>query len=154
MSLLETYKRAASRLKGRQSFPTLFAKLPMSVLMDRELSPADKCVFAGLAWIAKRSNNPQESHGQLSAILGLSERQVRRSLQALATLGHLKPAEANRRGRLGAYTLASQVFEPNGIGDPCLKCGTPTRKLGPAGWCVKCVRLVNAARKPAIKAVA
>ena len=111
--------------------------------MDPELNPADKVVFAALAWIIWQQNGLDASQGQIAALVHVSERHVARSLKRLAKCGHITPNLQNKPGRCGEYKLSSPVFQANANKVPCLKCSKPTAKLNRAGWCKRCTASVE-----------
>ncbi len=95
------------------------------------------------------------SHSQIARTFGCSERQAIRATSRLIQREYI--TSRKRLHYPNTYALNPELFAvrpPSSLGDPCLKCGTPTRKLGAAGWCTKCVRLVDSERKPASKAIA
>lgn len=100
----------AGRLKRRKQFPEMYARLPLSVLMDKALTDADVRVYAGLAAVVWQGTTERESYQEISELAGVSERQARRSIKALVAAGLISAAPSNRRGSRGVFSLASPVF--------------------------------------------
>lgn len=88
----------------------MYARLPLSVLMDKALTDADVRVYAGLAAVVWQGTTERESYQEISELAGVSERQARRSLKTLVAHGLVLAARSNRRGARGMFSLTSPVF--------------------------------------------
>src|SRR5580658_6789515 len=91
--VLQSYKETRSncpdhpdKLSGPPATIRGWAKLPKDVLRSN-LPPAAKLVFAALAAELFQRNTVEMTHAEIGVCCGVGERQVRRSLRALAAQG-------------------------------------------------------------------
>lgn len=90
-----------------------FARLPLEVLKDRELTPADIVVYAALALEVRKENSNVVARfmREIAATTNLSLRQVFRSIQKLSLQRHISTAVARLNHR-STFVLLSPVFQP------------------------------------------
>ncbi len=95
-----------------KAYSTFFATIPNEVLSDKNLEATDVRVFGAMASsIRKQGVNIVSWHNtELAEIAITSERQVYRSLKALAKEGHISRALYRLNGR-PTYLLRSEVFK-------------------------------------------
>lgn len=86
-----------------------FARLPLEILTDNRLTPADKVVYAALASNLFKGNIVAMSQKQLAVQVALSVPHVRRSLYNLGKAGAISSALL-RLKRIKVYQLNSPLF--------------------------------------------
>lgn len=86
-----------------------YVRLPYAVGADQRLSASDVRVYFALASAVWQGRTCTLGNERISAITGVSARQVRSSIRSLITAGHVQMAE-RKRGQRAIYALTSPVF--------------------------------------------
>ena len=86
-----------------------FARIPVTVLDDEQLTPTDKLVYARLALLCWGGNIALVSQRSLSKAAHMDRRNLKRSLDNLARRGHISRA-VGRMSRKTVFQLNSPVF--------------------------------------------
>lgn len=94
----------------RKPLGKLYGRVPVSVLMDPDLSGVDVRVFAGMARWVMQGDICCKSHTDIGLGCRVTPRQVRRSIKALILGGHICAASSNKPKAICTYQLNSDVF--------------------------------------------
>lgn len=96
--------------KSEHSTPTeRYSRIPDSVLSDRGLSPAAKCVYAAIARSSWQGATAKLGQRQIAQRSGLSVGTVNLGIAALVASGHMQQVK-DSAGRRSTYILTSSVF--------------------------------------------
>jgi hypothetical protein len=86
------------RDKQQEALARHFIQIPMEIFFDKELTPTDKIIYGRI----NTFDEFFESNGRTADILGICEKQVRRSKKHLLDLGYIKLGHNDGRGK--SYT--------------------------------------------------
>lgn len=133
-------------LSRSQNFGAWFAAIPARLYLDRSLNGTDRDVYGVIGiCLRSRAGSIEVSQPEIGEFLGLSARQVRRSLRRLVAAGAIKVR--GQRGAPSVYGIdapahAEKVATEKAV-EPtptvkCPKCRKSCRGLLKVGWCRSC----------------
>ena len=86
----------------------MYTRLPLSVVCDQRLRPADKIVYSAMAFYVWQGRVCCETYADLADMCGLTKATVIEAVKSLCELGHAKKT-GDERSRV-SFELTSPVF--------------------------------------------
>ena len=129
-----------AQIKARPDFPTLYARSPLTVLMDYRLTHGDKTLCDFITFLAFPGNVCRASRAELADVAATDSTTIKRSLRRLEKYEHIR---WNRRTQ--EITLLAPIFAAKTatIGlqlvPRCSRCPR-RRSVNALGVCDLCVR--------------
>jgi len=96
------------QLRARKKFAEMYARIPLSILCNPDLTGADKMVYATVAVFVWQGSVCRESLSDLANVASLSKRQVMASIKRLCERGLMKRDGSERS--VATILLVSPVF--------------------------------------------
>jgi hypothetical protein len=96
------------KANGKSGHPEHWNRVPDSILFDRKLSLASRCVYAALAGSVHQGTVAKMGQRRISKLLGIHQETVALGLRELSAAGHITITGTGNVRR--AYHLHSPVF--------------------------------------------
>lgn len=100
--------KSVQKVRGNSAQTEHFNRLPNSVLLDKDLSLAARCVYAFVAGSVHQGTTAKVGQRLIAAKLGIHQETVRLALRELEENKHLTIIGAGRERRV--YHLHSNIF--------------------------------------------
>lgn len=133
-----------------------FARVPVGILLDRQLSDRAVRVYGTIARTAFSGPRVEVGIRGIGLSLGIGKTSIARAIQQLVAAGHLRRVETVK-GRRAVYELTSPIFSSSAPEksvrsvptlNTCGRCGK-RRRVNRTGYCDACRIAVEVDRKMA-----